>query len=81
MKVLIRECKNEPREWIYRPRTSDPQEAIDRTVKRFWGSKAFFRRDYSLRGGVFGQVFRDVTQSGEVFTASAATDRVTVSIG
>ena len=58
MKVLIRECKNEPREWIYRPRTSDPQEAIDRTVKRFWGSKAFFRRDYSLRGGVFGQVFR-----------------------
>ena len=78
MKVVIRECKADAKEWVYRPRIDDEQEAIDRTVKHFWGSKAFFRQDRGLDGGVFGQIFKGITGSGEIFTASSLTDRVSI---
>lgn len=78
MKVVIRECKADAEEWVYRPRADDEQEAIDRTVKHFWGSRAFFHHDQSLDGGVFGQIFKSITGSGEIFTASSLTDRISI---
>ncbi len=53
--------------------TSDSAEAIDRAVRKHWGTTAFFSRDTGLGDGRYGQIF-EPTRHGN----SSVTDRIRI---
>jgi len=48
------------RVWVSPTRTNDPATAIDRAIKRNWGSNAFFWRDSGISGLTIGQICKPV---------------------
>jgi hypothetical protein len=61
-------------------RTTDEGEAISRAVHKHFGKRAFFHRDSGIRHGYYGQIFRNITRSGETFTATSVTGRIRVDV-
>lgn len=58
--VRIRECKTNGREWTHNARTDDHDIAIGRTIKKHWGTRAFFWQDSGLQKG-YGQITKTTT--------------------
>ena len=79
MRVSIRKCGGFDK-WSYKPRTDNEAEAIDRTVKHFWGQRAFFERDNGLRDcGTYGQIYQMLTGTrNHIFSASSLTGHISI---
>lgn len=70
MKTKIRECKTNGRTWTGKTTMS--------IIRREFGRHAFFHQDNGLPLG-FGQIFKNLPNTGSGWSATSLTDRVKIS--
>ena len=74
--VKIRTLNTEPTEWLSQHRTNDPAEAIQRAVRRHFGSRAHWNNDSSISGQTrwYGQVGYPLRYGGQTLDPRVLVD-------